>query len=236
VKRFDAPITHRDMNQVVRCRMLERCEAIRLGNVPRADLGTAFHQIASDCGTLGDYEKGLHFVSLALQEKGDDVFLYNLRGMYPREDRQPRRRGRELRAGERLAGRAVQPRAAALPTQANYNQALARGGLGDRGRTFPRVSLPCAATFSSKLGRTEQARAEWQDAVAGQPDFGAIARLRPRVAGARLVRQLDQAAIRDRIRSERRRLSQKSVQTSRQGELPEFVSQAHADPCRDGLR
>ena len=50
--------------------------------VPREELGQAFHQIARDCGSLGEYERGLHFISLALQELGDDVYALNLRGLY----------------------------------------------------------------------------------------------------------------------------------------------------------
>jgi molecular chaperone DnaK len=228
VKRFDAPITHRDMNQVVRCRMLERCEAIRLGNVPRADLGTAFHQIASDCGTLGDYEKGLHFVSLALQEKGDDVFLYNLRGMF--REKIGNRDGAVKSYEQASDWPGARFNLALLHYNAgNYNQALV--AVDSAIEDEPSRAYRCLrGDILSKLGRTEQARAEWQDAVAGQPDFGAM---RDFDLGwlERASSQLDLAAIRDRIRSERRRLSQKSVQTSRQGELPEFVSQAHADPA-----
>lgn len=228
VKRFDAPITHRDMGQLVRCRMLERCESVRLGQVPRQDLGTTFHQIATDCGALGEYERGLHFVSLALQEKGDDVFLLNLRGMY-----------RE-KIGNRDGARESYQQASAWPG-ARFNLAL----LHYREDRFDEALVAVDSALEDdplrsyrvlrgdildKLGRAEQARAEWQDAIAGQPDWSAM---RDFDLGwlERASWQLDQAAVRERIRAERTRLAQRGVRVTQQGELPEFVSQVTIDPA-----
>jgi hypothetical protein len=184
VKRFDAPITHRDMNQVVRCRMLERCEAIRLGNVPRADLGTAFHQIASDCGTLGDYEKGLHFVSLALQEKGDDVFLYNLRGMYREKI------GNRDGAVESYEQASDWPGArfnlALLHYNAgNYNAALVRSTRRSRTRRPARTAPARRHPVQAGTHRTGACRVAGRGG--GPAGLWRDARLRPRLAGARLA-------------------------------------------------
>jgi tetratricopeptide (TPR) repeat protein len=156
------------------------------------------------------------------------VFLYNLRGMY-----------RE-KIGNRDGAVESYQQASDWPG-ARFNLALLhyRAGQYDAALAAVDSALEDEASRAyrtlrgdilAKLGRTEQARAEWQDAIAGQPDWG---RLGDFELGwlERASQALDQATVRDRIRSERRRLSQQSVLTSRQGELPAFVSQAHADPA-----
>ena len=80
--RFVAPIAHIDQGQVARCRMLEREQAIREDRVAKAELGDAFLAIAKDARALGEDEKALHFLSLAIMELGATQYLMNLRGLY----------------------------------------------------------------------------------------------------------------------------------------------------------
>jgi len=80
--RFVAPVTHIDQGQIARCRMLEREQAVRDGQVTKAELGDAFLSIARDARALGEDEKALHFLSLAIMEKGGTPHLLNLRGLY----------------------------------------------------------------------------------------------------------------------------------------------------------
>jgi molecular chaperone DnaK len=228
VHRFDAPLMHRDMGQAVRCRMLERCEAIRNGNVPRADLGRAFEQIARDCTVLGEHERALHFVSLALQELGDDVMVLNLRGS-----------AREA-VGNREGAKESYRQASEWPG-ARFNLALmhhrdhqneaALTAIDSALQDDPtRAYRVLRADILAKLGRTEEARAQWHDAVAGQVDWSKLSDFDlgwlERAASA-----LDQTALRDRIRNERRQLALKAREVTRQGELPAFVSQALHDPA-----
>lgn len=227
VKRFDAPITHRDPGQVVRCRMLEKCEAIREDKVPREELGKAFFQIARDCGALGEYERGLHFISLALQELGDDTCALNLRGNYREQ------------VGNRAGAKESYVLASEWPV-ARFNLALMhfRDGQYDAALTAvdsalrdepKRAYRVLRGDILDKLGRNDHARVEWQDAIAGQPDWASLQDFDLDWL-ERASNVLKQETVRDRIRAERQKLAQRLTVGSRQGELPELVSHAVRDP------
>lgn len=79
---FDAPISHIDQGQVARCRLLEAEESVRADQVPRAQLGATFEQMACDAATIGHFERALHFVNCAVQESGPTFRLLNRRGLY----------------------------------------------------------------------------------------------------------------------------------------------------------
>ena len=221
VQRFDAPITHCDPGQLVRCRKLEREEAIRNNQIPRHELAHAFEELARDCGALGEYEKALHFVSLALQERGTSSnYLLNLRGIYRERigDHQGARESYEQASGWTLARFNL----ALLHYDANaYEQALTciDSALEDEPNRAYKV---LRGNILDKLGRKADARLEWQDAIAGQPNWGALKEFELNWM-ERAARILEQNAIRDRIQSERKRCANATA-PPRQGELPEYLA------------
>jgi molecular chaperone DnaK (HSP70) len=218
--RFDAPIMHRDPGQLVRCRLLEREEAIRNDEIPREAFGEAFEEHARDCAALGEYEKALHFVSLAMQEKGETNFLLNLRGIY-----------RE-RIGDRDGALDSYLRAKEWPT-ARFNIALHRYRAEDLEQALEDIdealdAEPARAYHAlrgdilEKMGSHDQARLEWQDAVAGSPDWSCLDDFELGWI-ERAARKLNDSALVDRIREERARCARKRANAPRQGELPEHV-------------
>lgn len=219
-QRFDAPITHRDAGQLVRCRKLEREESIRNGDVPPRDLGGAFQALARDCAALGEYEKALHFVSLAMQELGATLMLMNLRGIYREQ------------VGNREGARESYEAAAAWPV-ARFNLALlhyhaaryaeALTAVDSAMEDDPnRISHVLRGDILHKLGEKDRARAEWQDAIAGQIVWEGVNDCEL-IWLERAARALEHTAIRDRIAAERKRFATQSVLVQRQGELPEYV-------------
>lgn len=163
--RFIAPIAHIDHGQVARCRMLEREQAIRDDRVPKADLGEAFTAIANDASTLGENEKALHFVSLAIMEKGATQHLMNLRGLY-REN-----------AGDK-EGAEQSFRAAGAWDPALFNMALMLTKADRHGEALDaiekcvdlnpsRAHTILKAQILDKLGRTHEARLLYEDSLAG---------------------------------------------------------------------
>lgn len=69
-------------SQVARCRMLEREERFRTDAIVRDRIGEAYEDHARDCATPGEYQKALHYLSLALLEQGDAARPLNLRGLW----------------------------------------------------------------------------------------------------------------------------------------------------------
>lgn len=228
VHRFDAPITHRDPGQIVRCRMLERCESIRRGDVPRAELGNAFVQIARDCGALGEYEKGLHFISLALQEEGDDLSVLNLRGIY--REKIGNREGAMESYTQAWAWSAARFNLARLQNLAGQHEAALKTVDAALECDPQRAYRVLRGDILEKLGRSDQARVEWEDAIAGQPDWS---QLQDYDLGwlERASKALNRDAMVETIRAERKRLAQHVKTGLREGELPEFVSQALHNPA-----
>lgn len=228
VHRFDAPIAHRDMGQVVRVRMLERMEAIRQGNMPRADLGATFEQIARDALALGEHEKALHFIALALQEKGDDVFLINLRGLCREKigDREGARTSYRLAsdwAGARFNLALLDWRAG------NHEQALKVVDSALEGEP-KRAYRVLRGDILAKLGRGDEARAQWQDAISGKPDWSAFNDFDLGWLD-RAAQALADKPVLERIRKARQQAAQQTIQVTRQGDLPEFVGRATDDPA-----
>jgi len=228
VHRFDAPIVHLDQSQVARVRMLERMEAIRQGNVTRADLGAAFEQIARDSATLGEHEKALHFVALAMQEKGDDISLLNLRGMCREKigDRDGARASYRMAAdwaGARFNLALMDWRAG------KYDEALKEvdSALDDEPKRAYRV---LRGDILARLGRKDEARVEWQDAIAGKPDWSQFSDFDLGWLD-RAAHALDEHAVLKHIRKAREDAARVPTRVTRQGELPEFVSRALEDPA-----
>lgn len=231
VHRFDAPITHRDMGQLVRCQMLERMQSIREDKVPRADLGNAFEQIAKDCGALGEYEKGIHFVRLAVQEKGDTLNLLNMAGIY-----------RE-KIGDTDGAQASYERAASDWTAPRFNLARLHFHAGRHAEALHTVDAAIAehdkrayhclrGDILAALGRQNEARLVWEDAIGGHVDFATLDDFElgwVESAASKLKR--DETL--DRIRSERQARAQQVKRVTRQGELPVFVGQALRDPAEE---
>jgi len=220
VHRFDAPIMHRDPGQIVRCRLLEREEAIRNDEIPRSEHGNAFEQHARDCAALGEYEKALHFVSLAMQEKGQTRLLLNLRGIY-----------RE-RTGDREGAMDSYKQAGEWSTS-RFNSGL----LSYRNDEFAQaladvdsaLSLESSRAYHAlrgdildKMGRKDEARLEWHDAIAGTPNW---TRLDDFDLGwmESAARKLKDEVLTDRIKQERKRFANRIHSGTREGELPEVV-------------
>jgi len=218
--RFDAPIMHRDPGQLVRCRLLEREEAIRNDEIPRSEFGTAFEQHARDCATLGEYEKALHFVTLAMQEKGSTQYLLNLRGIY-REKIGDRDGALDsyAQAGEWSTTRFN----AGLLHWKNDHFVAALAAVDSALEMDPtRAYHALRGDILDKMGKKDEARLEWQDAVAGTPD---CAQLDDFELGwmERAARLLNDTALCDRIKQERKLKANSARTVARQGELPEVV-------------
>ncbi len=218
--RFDAPIMHRDPGQLVRCRMLEREEAIRNDEIPRKEYGAAFEQHARDCATLGEYEKALHFVSLTMQEQGQSQYLLNLRGIY-REKIGDRDGALDsyAQAGEWSITRFN----AGLLHWRNdrFDEALA--AVDSAIEMEPtRAYRALRGDILNKMGKKEEARLEWQDAIAGTPDWTQLNDFELSWMES-AARKLDDTALCDRIKEQRKLKANSTILVARQGELPELV-------------
>ncbi len=223
---FDAPLTHLDMGQTIRVRILEREEAIRSGDMPRADLGRACEDIARDYGALGEYERALHFVRLAMQEQGDTLMLLNLRGIYNKN------------LGNLEGARDSYQRASEY-SGARFNLALLDHNAGEHERALEaldsalrdepnRAYRVLRGSILDKLGRPEQARAEWQDAIAGHLDWHHFDdfQLSWMSTAAKLLGR-DELIV--AIDAERKARTAREAEATRQGELPALVSRPAED-------
>ena len=226
VRRFDAPIMHRDAGQVVRGRLLEREEAIRNDEIPREQLGDAFEQQARDCACIGEFEKALHFLSLALQEKGESRALMNLRGIY-----------RE-RIGDRDGARDSYERAGEWSTT-RFNLALLHKRNGRLSEALAAVDSALELEPSrayrtlrgdilQQLGKRAEARIEWQDALSGEPDWSEFDDFELGWLES-AARALDQRSTLQRIREERDQQRHTVEKRRLQGELPELIGAWKAD-------
>ena len=225
-QRFDAPLTHLDMGQTIRVRILEREETIRSGDMPKADLGRAFEDIARDYGALGEYERALHFVRLAMQEQGDTLMLLNLRGIYNKNlgnlegARDSYRRASEY-SGARFNLALLDYESGA------YDKALESVDSALRGEPN-RAYRVLRGNILEKLGRPEQARAEWQDAIAGHLDLHRFDDFQMgwMNTAAKLLGRDEVIAT---INAERTARATREAEATRQGELPELVSRPVED-------
>lgn len=224
VHRFDAPIMHRDPGQLVRCRLLEREEAIRNDEIPRADFGEAFEKHARDCAALGEYEKALHFIGLAMQETGQTRNLLNLRGVY-----------RE-RIGDRDGAMDSYQQAGDWST-AKFNAGLLHYKSDRLAQALADVDVALQNESSrayhslrgdilKKMGKKDEARLEWQDAVAGTPELAALNDFELGWIES-AARQLDDKGMVERAREARRTLAHRVERGEREGVLPALVQ---ADP------
>jgi tetratricopeptide (TPR) repeat protein len=215
------------MSQVVRWRMLERMEAIRSGNLPRPDLGHVSEKIARDAAMLGEYERALHFVGVALQERGDEGMLLNLRGIYRQN------------IGDKDGAFEAYRKAAEQWSGARFNLALMHYRAGRCIEALKEVDAAiedeperayCVlrGDILNKLGRNPEARKEWQDAIDGNIDYMALDEFDLGWLDT-CAQRIEQGAVRDKIREARERKAQRAVRVARVGELPVYVGQ----PLRD---
>ncbi len=217
-KRFDAPITHRDMSQLARCRMLEREEQFRTDAIARDRMGEAYEDHARDCASLGEYQKALHYLSLALLEQGDVRHLLNLRGLW--RDRLGDKEG--ARDSYERCGEWSAPKfnLALLHYHAQrHDEALVCVDRAIELEPGERAARVLRGNILDKLGKREQARAEWQDAIDGKLDLEAMDDFTLSWLETATSR-LGSDAIRQRIQQQRRRFGERKVRINRQGELP----------------
>jgi molecular chaperone DnaK len=223
VKRFDAPIMHRDHSQVARCRLLEREERLRGDAVPRSELGPEFEQHARDCASLGEYQKALHFLSLSLQEQGEKRYLLNLRGLW-----------RE-RVGNKDGARDSYERAGEWST-ACFNLALLHYKAGRYEPALEKVDKAIElerdrayrvlrGDILNKAGKPDAARIEWQDAIDGQLDLEILGDFTLSWMESAASR-LGNSAMLKRIQERRRRFFVSQPTASQQGELPAAYGEA----------
>ncbi len=227
IKRFDSPIAHCDMSQVVRARMLERMERMRSGDTARADIASESEKIARDAATLGEYERALHFVSVALQERGDSPGLLNLRGIYRQN------------IGDKEGALDAYQNAAREHTGARFNLGLLHYNAGRYAEALTAVNAAIEGEPSraykvlrgdilDKIGRHDEARQEWQDAIAGNINFDVLEEFDLGWLSS-CANRMNNQAVRDKIRLARERKAQRLAKGSRQGELPVFVGRAVCD-------
>ncbi|HET8898290.1 MAG TPA: Hsp70 family protein, partial [Rhodanobacteraceae bacterium] len=218
VQRFDAPIMHRDAGQAIRARLLEREERIRADAIDRKDYGHAFAEHAQDCASLGEYEKALHYLALALQEQGENQHLLNLRGIW-----------RDAMGNDDGAQESYERIADSWPA-ARFNLALLhyRQRRLDLALEWIDKALDYKASrpyhvlrgdILNRLGRRDEARQEWQDATDGQID---LAGTDPWALGwiASAASALENPALEERIRLHQRQRADGAANAPRQGELP----------------
>jgi molecular chaperone DnaK (HSP70) len=217
-RRFDAPIMHRDMSQLVRCRMLEREERLRTDAIPRDSLGHEYEQHARDCASLGEYQKALHYLSVALQEQGNVSILLNLRGLW--RDRIGDKDG--ARDSYERAGEWSAPKfnLALLYYRAQDDaQALASIDQAIELEPDERASRVLRGNILDRLGRKDEARAEWRDAIDGKLDLADLGDFTLSWLET-AARKLSDERIRVRIQKRRHKFGEREVRVKRQGELP----------------
>jgi molecular chaperone DnaK len=163
--RFDAPVAYLDQGQVLRCRMLEREEALRNGLIAERGLGEAYTNIAIDAAALGENEKALHFVAMALQKLGATPYLLNLRGLY--RERIGDKSGAE--ASYRLADSSASlfNLSSLLYDSGRYDEALEAI---ERTLDVPdwRGHAVLKAQVLDRLGRSQEAKLLYEDVLSGQ--------------------------------------------------------------------
>ena len=163
--RFVAPVAHLDHGHSVRARMLEREQDIREDRVASSDVGDAYTSIARDAAALGEHAKALHFVGLAMQQLGASQYLLNLKGMYC--ERVGDSAGAEHsyeRSGNSVACFNL---ALMQSKQRRYDDALISV---DKALeiTHARPYQVLKADIVEQLGRPQEARLLYQDALNGQ--------------------------------------------------------------------
>lgn len=216
-QRFDAPVAHLDLGQVVRCRMLEREEAIRNNAVAKEDLGNAYTEIARDHASLGEHERALHFVALAMQRDGSTSYLLNLLGNY------------RSALGDTQGAEASYRQANSCTSQFNLALLQFRNGnaresvetldnLLERDQSRPSRILKAKAL--EKLGNTAEARLLYQDALHGQLNLHDKDEWELGWLGD-AAQKLNAEDTRKAINAELARLRERTHSSQRQGQLPD---------------
>ncbi|MBS0557737.1 MAG: Hsp70 family protein [Proteobacteria bacterium] len=227
--RFIAPITHIDQGQIARCRMLEREQSIRDGRVSKRELGDAFIALGRDASTLGENEKALHFISLAIMEQGATQHLMNLRGLY-----------REY-CGDR-EGAEESYRAAGQWDPALFNMALMQSKAEHYAQALESIDKAIELDSSreasvlkgqilEKLGKANDAKLLYVDALSGVIDLKACAdyQLYWLLKAARI---LDRSELIASVQEEQKDRGLKAKIAQRQGLLPDQATGAAAKSKR----
>ncbi|MGH8192569.1 MAG: tetratricopeptide repeat protein, partial [Rhodanobacteraceae bacterium] len=223
-------ITHRDLSQLARCRMLEREERLRSDAIARDRIGEAYEDHARDCASLGEYQKALHYLSLALLEQGEAGRLLHLRGLW--RDRIGDKDG--ARDSYERAGEWSAPKfnLALLHYRAQRNdEALACVDQAIELGTDDRAYRVLRGDILDRLGRKGEARGEWQDAVDGKLDLEAMDDFTLSWLET-ATRRLGNEAVRERIQQQRHQFDERMKPANRQGELP---ARYEAVPPVDGV-
>lgn len=229
-KRFDAPITHRDLSQLARCRMLEREEQFRTDAIPRDRMGEAYEDHARDCASLGEYQKALHYLSLALQEQGEVRHLLNLRGLW--RDRIGDKDG--ARDSYERCGEWSAPKfnlALLYHHEQRHDEALVAVDRAIELEPGERAAHVLRGNILEKLGKRDAARVEWQDAIDGKLDLETMDDFTLSWLET-ATRRLDNDTLRKRIQQQRHRFDERKVLVNRQGELPARYETSPADEVR----
>lgn len=217
-KRFDAPIMHRDPSQIVRCRLLEREERFRTDAVPALRLGREYQDHARDCASLGEYDKALDYLARAMQEDGASTQSLNLRGLWREKigDQDGARDSYE-RAGDNPVTRF---NLALLHYHAQRNdEALARVDQAIELEPDERAYRVLRGNLLERLGRMDDARAAWRDAIDGKLDLATFDDFTLSWMET-AARRLGDAATTERIQQQRHQFGERVVVVKRQGELP----------------
>ena len=223
-QRFDAPVAHLDLGQVVRCRMLEREEAIRDDRVSRDDLGEAYAAIARDAAALGEHDKALHFVALAMQQQGATPYLLNLKALYREQVGDLQTAEQCYRQSDSLASRF---NLALLQfSQGRFDEALTE--LDHlMAKNSNRVYSVLKAQAIERLGRPQEARLLYQDALHGNIDLPERQEWELHWL-AKAARQLQSTEQQRVIEAEMKAQQQRRVVLQREGVLPDQSTPAQA--------
>jgi molecular chaperone DnaK len=215
--RFDAPVAYLDQGQLVRCGMLEREEALRNGLVIDSKLADAYVAIARDAASLGEHEKALHYLGMALQKQGSSPYLLNLRGLY-----------RE-RIGDKSGAEASFRLSETSASHFNLASLLYDGGRYDEGLKAIDKSMETPewrghailkAQLLDRLGRSDDAKLIYEDALSGQLNLASMDdwELHWLARGARHLQKNDLVAT---IATEQLSRREKRVAIARVGCLPD---------------
>jgi tetratricopeptide (TPR) repeat protein len=157
-------------------------------------------------------------LSLALQEQGNSGTLLNLRGLWRDRigDKQGARDSYE-RAGEWSAPKF---NLALLHYHAQRNaEALACVDQAIELEPDERASHVLRGNILDHMARTDEARAEWRDAIDGKLDLAAMGDFTLSWLET-AARKLSDDSVRDRIQQQRHQFGERELRVQRHGELP----------------
>ena len=206
---------------------MEREERLRADAIPRDSLCHEYEEHARDCASLGEYQKALHYLSLALQEQGNSGTLLNLRGLW--RDRIGDKEG--ARDSYERAGEWSTPKfnLALLHYHAQRDaEALASIDQAIELEPDERASHVLRGNILDRIGRNDEARAEWRDAIDGKLDLRDMGDFTLSWLET-AARKLSDERIRARIQKQRHKFDERELPVKRQGELPALYETSSPD-------